>query len=392
MLALVRVLRRLGAVGATVIALPLALAAWEYLWTPVYDFPAPKAFAGAQWYNPYAALPGRWDKANFHAHTVAWGGLTNGHQTAAQLDSAFVAMGFGTRGISNYHEIDTTFRADSAYLPSYEYGYSIRKSHRLAIGARSVNWLDFPLGQTRHHKQFIIDRLRPTTALIAVNHPRMRNGHTAEDFRWLGNYDFVEAMNPFGDSLDEWDSALSSGHAAWILGDDDTHDISKRHRLGDRWTMVGTSSTRADSVVVALRAGRHYAVRGHLGVMDNRLRALDVHGDTITVRLERVARSIRFVGDSGRERLAVANADTATYVTTSGESYVRIEVRSDSTEFFLNPVLRWDGRALPQPHPVLNAGATWTVRCAIALAYLLLAGGAVALWRRRGKTSRARPT
>ena len=380
--AFLRAARVVGAVAVALVALPLLLAAWLYLWSPVYDFPAPRAFTGARWYNPYASLPGAWDKANFHAHTIAWGGLTNGHQSPAQLDSAFRAMGFGTRGISNYHEIDTTFRADSAYLPTYEYGYSIRKTHRLAIGARSVNWLDFPLGQARHHQQYIIDRLRPTAALVALNHPRMRNGLTSEDLRWLGNYDFVEAMNPFGDALEEWDSALSSGHAAWILGDDDTHDIARRAQLGVRWTMVGTASTHADSVVAALRTGRHFAVRGHLGVMDNGLRALDVRGDTITVRLERAARAIRFVGDRGRVLRAVADADSAAYVAVARDSYVRVEVRSDSTEFFLNPVVRWDGRALPRPLPVLNVPLTWALRAAIALAYLAVAAAVVTLRRR----------
>ena len=378
-----RALSLIAALVGIVVAIPLAIAAWEYLWTPVYDFPPPKPFAGDQWYNPYASAPANWVKANFHAHTIAWGGLTNGHQTAAQLDSAFRAMGFGVRGISNYHEIDTTFRTDSSWLPSYEYGYSIKKTHRLAIGARSVNWLDFPLGQTRHHKQLIIDRLRPTTALIALNHARMRHGHTSDDFTWLGNYDFVEALNPFGDSLEEWDSALSSGHAAWVLGDDDTHDIAKHAQLGVRWTMIATPSTRADSVVAALKAGRHYAVRGRRGHMDNALRTLVMIGDTLTVALERRAVAIRFVGDSGRVLGTVADASAASWVATPREHYVRVEVRSDSTEFFLNPVVRWDGRALPSPRPQLNDTATWSLRGAIALAYLLACVSAGMAWRRR---------
>ena len=378
-----RVLRLAALIAVAALAVPVSIVAWEYLWTPVYDFPEPRPFAGTQWFNPYADAPATWVRANFHAHTIAWGGLTNGHQTPAQLDSTFRALGFGVRGISNYHEIDTTFRADSAYLPSYEYGYAIRKTHRLAIGARTVNWLDFPLGQSRHHKQFIIDRVRPTTALLALNHPRMRHGHTPDDFRWLANYDFVEALNPFGDSLDEWDSALSTGHAAWLLGDDDTHDIAKGDQLAVRWTVIATHSTRADSVIAALRAGRHYAVRGHLGRMDNGVRTVTMVGDTLTIALDRRAASIRFIGDSGRVLGTVTDRSAASWIATRRESYVRVEVRSDSTDFFLNPVVRWDGRALPQPRPELNTMATWLVRMAIALAYLAVLFGARLVWRRR---------
>ena len=378
-----RALRLAVALAGAALAVPVAIVVWEYLFTPVYDFPSPQRFTGAQWYNPYASRSASWAKANFHAHTIAWGGLTNGHQSSDQLDSAFRAMRFDVREISNYHDIDTIMIGDSARIPSYEYGYSIRKTHRLAIGARSVNWLDFPLWQSRHHKQYIIGRLRPTTALIAINHPRMRHGHTSDDFRWLANYDFVEALNPFGDSLEEWDSALSSGHAAWVLGDDDTHDIRKLAQLGVRWTMIATATSHADSVIAAIRAGRHYAVRGHLGQMDNGVRALTMVGDTLTIALERRAARIRFIGDSGRVLGTVADANGASWVATPRESYLRVEVRSDSTEFFMNPVVRWDGRALPQPRPMLNVTLTWLVRGSIALSYALVLTGAGLAWRRR---------
>ena len=113
------------------------IAAIEYLWTPVYDFPAALPFRGAHWYNPYATVApaAHWLKANFHAHTRAWGGLTNGHQTAGEITNTYRALGYDVIGISNYHRIDDTFAAESSYMPSYEYGYSVRKTHRLAIGA-----------------------------------------------------------------------------------------------------------------------------------------------------------------------------------------------------------------------------------------------------------------
>ena len=381
--------RRLVAVVLIVLALPLCIAAIEYLWTPVYDFPAALPFRGGQWYNPYAAVTpsAHWLKANFHAHTRAWGGLTNGHQTAAEITNTYRALGYDVIGISNYHRIDDTFAAESSYMPSYEYGYSVRKTHRLAIGAHAVNWLDFPLGQTVHHKQLIIDRLRPTTDLIAINHPRMRHGHTAADLRRLANYDFVEALNPFGDSIEEWDAALSSGHAVWILADDDNHDVANRKILGIRWTMIASPSSRRDSVTVALRAGRHYGVRGHLAELDNGLRSLTVRGDTITVACDTTPTRITFIGEGGATLAAAAGVATAGYVARPGDPYVRVEITTPKTTMYLNPVVRWDGVALPHPSPRLNVTATWAVRSALLATYLMLGALAISVRRRRAQVS-----
>lgn len=363
-----RALEFLGRPLLVLLALPLALIAFPYAFSPIYTFPPPHPFSGARWYNPYDAAPGAtWHPANFHAHSIAWRGLTNGHQPPAEVRDAYRRMGAHVAGIANYHTVDST-AVDSTFIPTYEYGYSVAKTHRLALGARAINWLDFPLGQTVHHKQLILDRMRPVTALTVINHPVMRHGHTVDDLRRLGNYDLVEAMSSYGDSPAEWDAALSTGHAAWTIGSDDNHDITRTDLLGRVWTMVLAASTRSDTVIAALKAGRQFAVRGSAMQMDNGVRAVMLHGDTLAIVLDTTARRIRFVGDSGRELLAVANASTARYVARATDSYVRIEVENGATTFWLNPVVRWDGAKLPMPRPKLDVPATWALRLAIVLA------------------------
>ena len=349
--------------------LPLAFLAGEYAFSPLYTFPPPRPINGARGDHPYATAPpgATWHPANFHAHSIAWRGLTNGHQPPAEVRDAYRRMGAQVVGLSNYHTIDST-AVDSTFIPTYEYGYSVAKTHRLALGARAVNWLDFPLGQTVHHKQLILDRMRPVTALTVINHPVMRHGHTAADLRQLGNYDLIEAMSSYGDSPAEWDAALSTGHATWAIGSDDNHDISRADLLGRVWTMVLASSTRADTMLAALRAGRQFAVRGAAMHMDNGVRAVTMLGDTLVVELDVTARRIRFVGDSGRELLAVANASTGRYVARAADSYVRIEIANGATTFWLNPVVRWDGARLPMPRPELDVAATWALRFAIIVA------------------------
>ncbi len=114
-----------------------------YACSPVYRFPEPAPFAGTQFYNPYAGLRGAWKRVNLHAHGTAWGGLTNGQQASEDVVRTYRALGYDLAGVSNYHAIAAHDGVDT--LPLYEHGYNISKRHQLAIGARRVEWLDFPL-------------------------------------------------------------------------------------------------------------------------------------------------------------------------------------------------------------------------------------------------------
>jgi hypothetical protein len=378
----VKLVRALAITVAVVLGIPIAIATAPYACAPIYDFPPPRPFSGAQWYNPYDVPTGAtWHVANFHAHSIAWNGLTNGHQPPGEVRAAYKKLGADVANISNYHTVDST-GLDSTFIGTYEYGYSIPKSHRLALGAREVNWLDFVFGATTSQKQWVLDRLRPTTALSVINHPVMRHGHTAADLAALGNYDLVEAMSSYGDSPAEWDAALSAGHATWAIGSDDNHDVTRADIFGRVWTVVLTPTTRSGPVLAALKHGSQVAVRGAAMRMDNDVQAVTMTGDTLAITLAAGAKRIRFVGDAGRELATVRDTNAARYVARAADTYVRIEVENAATTFWLNPVVRWDGVALPDPRPVVNAGSTWALRGALLL---LLAGGA-ALVRRRRRT------
>ncbi|MBI3791196.1 MAG: hypothetical protein HY275_10005 [Gemmatimonadetes bacterium] len=371
------VVRRVARAALAVAASLLVVATWGDACAPVYAFPDAHPFSGSTWYNPYDVSPGSgWHVANFHAHSIAWGGLTNGHQPPAEVRAAYRRLGAEIAGISNYHLIDTTGAgADSTWIPTYEYGYSVPKSHRLVLGAREVQYLEAPVGERRGLKQYILDRLRPTAALTAINHPVMRHGHTEDDLRALGNYDLVEAISSYGDSPAEWDAALSTGHHAWAIGSDDNHDITRTDLLGRCWTMVLAPSTRASVVLGALKQGRMYAVRGAAMRMDNGVRAVTMAGDTLAIVLDRAARRVRFVGDNGRELAVASDVAEARYVARPADSYVRIVVENAATSFWLNPVVRAGAGLMLDIEPVEDAGATWALRIGLlVLAFLLVAG------------------
>src|SRR5438552_11403757 len=144
-----------------------------YALSPIYRFPAARPFAGAQFVNPYAGAHGHWLRSNFHSHARAWGGLTNGAQDDAGVIAAYHSAGYQIAAVSDYQHIS----GDSA-IPIYEHGFNIGKHHQLVIGARAVDWLDYPIWQGIHQKQFIIDRLKPTAELLSINHPSRLHSYT----------------------------------------------------------------------------------------------------------------------------------------------------------------------------------------------------------------------
>jgi hypothetical protein len=344
-----------------------------YAWAPIYTFPEPAAFAGHDLWNPYQSLTGTWQRANLHAHGKAWMGLTSGAQSDQVVADRYRSLGYDVAGISDYQRIAAFHGIDTP--PIYEHGFNIGKNHQLAIGARGVDWFDLPLWQWPSHQQYVIDRVKQKSALVALNHPSSRDAYGADAMRSLTNFDLIEIVNGPFVVEDVWDAALSSGRPVWALGNDDTHDLTDIRRTAAAWNMIDAPSTSTDAIVSALRAGRSYAVlrTGAIGAAQvTTLASLNVHGDTITVTLNGAPSTVTFIGQDGIVRAAVKDTTAASYAMTGSDPYVRTVVTSPQTVLYLNPVIRWDGRTLPSPVATVDSVASWLQRGGLAFACVLL--------------------
>jgi len=364
------------------LAAAVLLVALPYAWSPIYDFPDPEAFRGDQLWNPYAELHGTWQRANLHAHSRTWMGLTNGRQPGRQIVERYRALGYSVPGVSDYQRI-ASFHG-IATLPVYEHGFNITKQHQLAIGARAVEWLDFPLWQSIGHQQLIISRVKRKADLVALAHPGARGAYTADELGRLSGYDLLEVVNgPFVDE-ETWDGALSRGRAVWALANDDTHDLTDPRRTAVAWTMIDAPSAATADVVDGLRAGRSYAV-ARTGALDSvnvtSFDALSVDGDVIRASVWGAPSTFVFIGQNGVVRETVKDAMVASYAFTAADTYVRTVVRSPQATFYLNPVIRYDGGQIPAPVVRVNVAGSWTLRGA-ALA-LMGCAAALAVGRRR---------
>jgi hypothetical protein len=368
------VLRRILLVFVLLVALP-------YFFAPIYDFPAPQPFAGPAIWNPYAGADATWLRANLHAHGTSWGGITNGQQADEVVVDAYRRHGYDVPVVSDYHRIAAFDGVPT--LPAYEHGYNIAKTHQLALGARGVFWIDFPLFQWTSQKQYVIDGIKSKADLVAIVHPSGRNAYTDDDLRVLTNYDLFEVMNGRFPSEEEWDTALSSGHFASVIANDDTHDVTDPHRMAVAWTMIDAGSAAAPSVIAALRAGRSYAVSAVSGTTtanDAVVSRVDVQDGRLTVGVTGGPATFTFIRQNGEVRRTVEGATSASYDIAPDDQYVRTTIRTPRLVMFLNPVIRWDGSHLPSPAAHVDLLATWLLRIALAIG---CAGAVLLLGRRR---------
>ena len=151
----------------------VALVIATSIFRPSYSFDEPKPFQGTYLHNPYQNMnPNNWIRANFHAHTRQYGGLTNGRlNTNVMVDSVYSILGFDYIGISDYNKINYYDSANQIFVPTYEHGYGIFKIHQLCIGAKKVRRLDYFAFQNLSMKQHTLNRLAKQTRLAIPAHP-----------------------------------------------------------------------------------------------------------------------------------------------------------------------------------------------------------------------------
>ncbi|MEI6522732.1 MAG: hypothetical protein WCO37_04490 [Bacteroidota bacterium] len=355
----------------------LAVIVLQYFFSLKFHFPDVRPFSGHNFYNPYQKIkPNQWKKANFHVHTREWGGLTNGMKTSVKLvDSLYTYLGYDIYSISNYQKINRDLNKNIAYIPAYEHGYLPTKNHHIVLNASEVSWLDYLLPQTIDNKQEIINQLhKDTSALIAIAHPLFMESFKPEDFKFLNNYDFIEVLNQFRFSIAHWDSALSTGHATFILADDDGHDLNNIYEIGRCLTFIN-APLQKDSILYALKSGCAYGADVYMSNNETNeqkkkviqqipyFQKILIERDTLFIRLSEKAKSFKFIGQHGRIKKIENDKIESSYALKNNDTYIRTEITlMDKTVLYLNPVFRYDGKSLPKYEVKINWQKTWFYR------------------------------
>lgn len=397
-----------------IVLVVIILASIPYALCPVYDAPETMPHSGTMLFNPYSSVNDssvgrKWLKANFHAHSVAWGGLSHGNASLSALGSSYKQLEYDVAAVSNYHRMDTLPDFSEHFISAYEHGYNVRKAHQICVGAKEVVWLDYVFGHWMQQKQHTTKRLKDVTPVVILAHPVWQGAYSPESMRLLTDYDCMEVFNHFRESLELFDSAWSAGRAAWAVGDDDSHDIKATGENGACWTMLYAATTQKDSVLQALQQGRCYAVKlnsllhkrwlglgeGRLrdsclnAVNDCRLQSLRVKGDSLTLTMTGSVVLMRFVGQSGAIRKTIAGNTIAGYRFRTDDTYIRIEILSPNTTIVLNPVVRTTNGSLLRTSARVNSFKTALWLLLWVVLYSSVATVAWRYWSRRKNALRA---
>lgn len=329
-----------------------------YAVAPVYKFQEFKPFGGDKIFNPYQDCDSnQWKKANFQVQSKAWWGITDGRNNSSDaIEAVYKQLGYDIIVISDYMKINSHGKDKPGYIPVYEHGYSWRKTHQICLGTKGVSWIDYPFYQNKSHKQHIINQLKPKNDLLALAHPQLRNGYEVDDMRYLTNYDLMEVLNNRRFSPEYWDEALSSGHLAWIIANDDTHDIFNPNEVGMVFTMINTPKTDRHSVLDALQKGKAYGVDIFMEEGSDLVKKAEDHQnlpyissvvmryDTLFVTTSIPFHDVIFFGQNGEKRTLIRDSKVAWYKFQPDDTYIRTEVTFwGSTRFYLNPVIRYSG-------------------------------------------------
>ena len=346
------------------------------IFVPSYSFDEPKPFQGNYLHNPYKDMnPDNWIQSNFHAHTRQFGGLTNGRlNTNEMLDSVYSALGFDHVGISDYNKINRYDSANPSFIPAYEHGYGIFKIHQLCIGAEKVRKLYYFTFQNLSMKQHTLNRLEKQTRLAIPAHPSfVKKGYLVEDMKYLSNYKLMEVLNGFRISTAHWDMALSNGHLVYLIGNDDSHDVTDITDVATRFTMINSPENEAELLLQALENGnavgvdfpvkydetleeKIYRLKKNLPYITQ----VELKKDTLLISASKPFDKIKFIGQDGRELDSQKNKVSAFYIIQPEDNYVRTEVTfNDGTKLYLNPITRHENENIvKQRLDYINWGKT----------------------------------
>jgi len=214
--------------------------------------------------NPFTA-PGRWYKANLHAHTTT----SDGQAGPAETAELYRKAGYDVLALTDHNatnDVAGLGREGFLVVGGMEYhppcpGADGRPHHLVAINIPHGFAFDPPAPPDANRA---IEQVRAAGGESILAHP-LWCGHRYDQYAYLDGFVAMEVYNRtcdrIGRSAGETDYAhlLDAGRFVGAVAVDDTH--SAADRFGG-WTWLRMTELSAAAVVEALRSGRGYGSTG----------------------------------------------------------------------------------------------------------------------------------
>lgn len=326
----------------------------QYVWSWHYVYAPPIPFQGDSIVNPYQGINGNnVQVANFHAHTK--NGILNGKGSPIDVYAKYDSIGVDIHPVSQYHNIDTSGLSNTGYIPVYEHGYNIGKTHQLIIGANRVINKDFIFFQTLHNKQEILEQLSyDSNNVVVLTHPSLNQGYTLRDLKYLHFYDHLEILSPYANSTSYWDTVLSAGKKIFVVANDDTHDVFNNNELGRFVNLIYSPNNHSKNVIKSLKNGSHAVVwlpqktgesliqkRKKIENIKQVFQKMDIRDSSLCLSFSRIVDTLLLFGNAGKVLQVKQSVSSARFTLPSNLTYVRVEARfKDGTKLLFNPVYK----------------------------------------------------
>ncbi len=359
----------------SIIFIVLILNTAIYVRTEIYEFPKSLAFRGRDYFNPYAKIDSTILKANFHAHSKSWAGLTYGKSSDQAIYNKYSSNDYDVIGISNYHEISGYGKnTNPMYVKVYEHGFNIFKSHLLVIDPDNVSFFDYPLYQSIHHQQQIINSIRENNGIVVIAHPDFDISRRISEFEKLNNYNFLEVLNHYRNSEKYWDKALSAGKLSWLLANDDIHDHTEEAAC-KIYNVIFCKTKSSKNILTAILSGKHYGVKLNSGECHNKLNYCSISNyGVINCEFKDTVKAIEFIGQNGKIKKKILNSNVGAYRMSKFDTYIRIKAYTDAYELYLNPIIRTNNEQIDKiiNHTSAKLNMTKTIMMKAAFLTLLI--------------------
>src|SRR5262249_20033225 len=105
---------------------------------------------------------------------------------------------------------------------------------------------------------------------------------------------------------------------------------------------------------------------------DVTLSSADIHDGVFSVEVAGPTARFSFVGQNGQVKRVARDTTRASYTLLNGDSYIRTVVETPARILYLNPIIRYDGAAVPWPSARIDPWVTAVQRVAVLAVCALL--------------------